>query len=270
MDIYSGSGICVGENNFFTSFYNSSPVGITVEGSNTLTRGLIIFGQGLNKSHPYIFPIFESIQENNEAAFKKNFNLLVKEIACNYMNLFHPLRATCTTQQEQLDYLTLKFSILSNFIATLGGKIKSNQMISGNMADILSNLFLGYSLVWYHHHHLQKDELRDFCIDYLIREIEYKMNVVVENYPNPFLAPLLLPLMNKIRFPILEDKNKLYSLIIRDTALYNIMKEDIYCENTVLEKMEKLRKMEKNSDEYNALYQEIIRVGEFEVGLAQM
>ena len=43
--------------NFFTKFYNSSPIGITVEGSNTLTRGLIIFGQGLNKSHPYIFPI---------------------------------------------------------------------------------------------------------------------------------------------------------------------------------------------------------------------
>ena len=46
MDIYAGSGICIGENNFLTKFYNSSPVGITVEGSNTLTRGLIIFGQG--------------------------------------------------------------------------------------------------------------------------------------------------------------------------------------------------------------------------------
>jgi acyl-CoA dehydrogenase len=70
MDIYAGSGICIGENNFFTKFYNSSPVGITVEGSNTLTRGLIIFGQGLNKSHPYIFPIFQSIQDNNINDFK--------------------------------------------------------------------------------------------------------------------------------------------------------------------------------------------------------
>ena len=42
--IYSSSAICTGENNFFTKFYNSSPVGITVEGSNTLTIGLIIFG----------------------------------------------------------------------------------------------------------------------------------------------------------------------------------------------------------------------------------
>jgi acyl-CoA dehydrogenase len=265
MDIYSGSGICVGENNFFTSFYNSSPVGITVEGSNTLTRGLIIFGQGLNKSHPHIFPIFESIQENNQADFQKNFNLLVKDIACNYMSLFHPFRAAYVNSVEHLDYLTLKFSVLSNFVATLGGKIKSGQMISGNMADILSNLFLGYSLVWYHHHHVHNDELRDFCMDYLIREIEYKMNIVVENFPNPFLEPLLIPLMNPIRFPILEEKNKLYSLIVRDTELYNIMKEDIYYENTVLSKMEKLRKMKKDSEGYDALYQEIIRVGEFDI-----
>jgi acyl-CoA dehydrogenase len=80
MDIYSGSGICTGENNFFTKFYNSSPVGITVEGSNTLTRGLIIFGQGVNKSHPYIFPIFESIQNNNINEFKKNFNNMLHHL----------------------------------------------------------------------------------------------------------------------------------------------------------------------------------------------
>jgi acyl-CoA dehydrogenase len=74
MDIYAGSAICIGENNFFTKFYHSAPIGITVEGSNTLTRSLIIFGQGLNKSHPFIFPIFESIQEEDIKSFQKNFN----------------------------------------------------------------------------------------------------------------------------------------------------------------------------------------------------
>jgi acyl-CoA dehydrogenase len=150
MDIYSGSGICLGKNNFFTKFYNASPVGITVEGSNTLTRGLIIFGQGLNKSHPYIFPIFQSIQDNNQKAFNNNINLLVKEIAYNYVHLFNP--CNLKNPEHQLDHLTLKFSILTNFVALLGGKIKSKQMISGNMSDILSNLYLGYSLIWYHHH----------------------------------------------------------------------------------------------------------------------
>ena len=53
MDIYGGAAICVGYNNF--EKYYSAPIGITVEGSNTLTRSLIIFGQGLNKViHIYI------------------------------------------------------------------------------------------------------------------------------------------------------------------------------------------------------------------------
>jgi acyl-CoA dehydrogenase len=143
MDIYAGSGICIGENNFFTNFYNSSPVGITVEGSNTLTRSLIIFGQGLNKSHPYIFPIYQNIQDNNINDFTNNFNKLFLDIVHNYISLGNPLMFINKTPQKRLEIATLKFSILSNFIALLGGKIKSKQMISGNMADILSNLYLG-------------------------------------------------------------------------------------------------------------------------------
>lgn len=265
MDIYSGSGICVGENNFFTKFYNASPVGITVEGSNTLTRGLIIFGQGLNKSHPYIFPIFQSIQDNNQKEFNNNFNLLVKEITCNYLRLLNPLNSMKKPPQQQLDHLTLKFSILTNFIAVLGGKIKSKQMISGNMADLLSNIYLGYSLIWYHHHHLKNNELKDYCIDYLNNEIEYKMNLIIDNYPIHVLYPLLIPLKNTIKYSNLENKNKIYSLINNDTDLYNIMKDDIYSKNTVLERMEKLRTINKDSPEYNKLYQEIISVGEFTI-----
>jgi acyl-CoA dehydrogenase len=267
MDIYSGSGICIGDNNFFTKFYNSSPVGITVEGSNTLTRGLIIFGQGLNKSHPYIFPIFQSIQDNNQDMFNDNFNLLIKEIMSNYLNLLNPLNLAHKNPQSQLDYLTLKFSILANFVALMGGKIKSKQMISGNMADLLSNIYLGYSLVWYHHHHLNNkdNELRDFCIDYLNNEIEYKMNLIIDNYPINLLKPMLIPLKNRIKYSNLENKNKIYSMINNDVNLQNILKEDIYYENTVLEKMEKLRTINNENPEYNKLYQEIISVGEFNI-----
>ncbi len=265
MDIYSGSGICVGDNNFFTKFYNSSPVDITVEGSNTLTRGLIIFGQGLNKSHPYIFPIFESIQYNNEELFKKNFNLLVKEILCNYLTLMNPLNLLQKNPQQQLDYLTLKFSILTNFVALMGGKIKSKQMISGNMADLLSNIYLGYSLVWYHHHYFKNNELRDFCINYLNNETEQKMNLVIDNYPITALKPLLIPLKNTIKYTNLENKNNLYSMINSDVRLHNIMKQDVYYEKTVLEKMEKLRSLDKEISEYDKLYQDIISVGEFKL-----
>jgi acyl-CoA dehydrogenase len=273
MDIYSGSAICTGENNFFTKFYNASPVGITVEGSNTLTRGLIIFGQGLNKSHPYIFPIFQSIQSEELNEFKTNFNKLVRELVCNYMLLLNPIHNIAKDQpQKRLDNLTLKFSILANFVALMGGSIKSKQMISGNMADILSNLYLCYSLIWYHYHHHDNNKdnnilLRNECIVYLLNELEYKMNLVVDNYPISVLRPFLFPIKNTVRTPILENKNQLYKFILENHELHELFKNDIYYKGTVLEKMENLRKLKPNSPEYEKLYQNIIRVGEYPVDI---
>ena len=91
------------------------------------------------------------------------------------------------------------------------------------------------------------------------------MNSIIENYPFPALKPLLYPLKNKIQYSNLENKNKLYKLIINNEQLHNIFKNDIYYEGTVLEKMEKLRKMKPESEEYKQLYQEIIQVGEYKI-----
>jgi hypothetical protein len=63
---------------------------------------------------------------------------------------------------------------------------EQKQMISGNMADILSNIYLGYSLVWYHHHFKGDDILREECIKYLMQDTEYKMNLIISNYPITF------------------------------------------------------------------------------------
>lgn len=295
MDIYAGSGICIGENNFLTKFYNSAPIGITVEGSNTLTRGLMIFGQGINKSHPYIFQIFLSTQSkyNGLYSFKINFNNMIKNIINNYLTLLIPLREFRTNQFirdrhdtdvydnnpfiaynkklnpsiVRLEVATLKFSILANYIALLGGKIKSKQMISSNMADMLSNLYLGYSLVWYNSHYPEKANvfLSEQCIDYLMEELEYKMNLVIDNYPYKFLKIFMYPLKNNIKYPNFDNKNKLYKLIQEDNVLSQTFKNDIYYKGTVLEKMENLLKMDKNSDEYKNLYQEIISVGEYKI-----
>ncbi len=259
MDIYAGSGICVGENNFFTKFYNSSPIGITVEGSNTLTRGLIIFGQGLNKSHPYIFPIFQSIQDDDLVAFRKNFNSLIANCLGNYARLLNPF-----SRMSRLERVTAKFSLLSNFVAVMGGKIKSKQMISGNMADVLSNLYISHGLLWYHLHHYQSPLiLREKCLEYLLNDAENKMNLVIVNYPIRIMRVFLKPLWSHVNYPVLEKTNELYKMIVGNDELHDIFRNDIYYKGTVLEKMEKLRKMERNSAEYDALYQDIISVGEF-------
>jgi len=265
MDIYSGSAICTGENNFFTKFYNASPVGITVEGSNTLTRGLIIFGQGLNKSHPFIFPIFQTIQDNNLESFRQNFNSLLKNILVNYGRLLNPQRIIQKGPLHRLEIATVKFSILSNYIALLGGKIKQKQMISGTMADILSNLYLGYSLVWYHHNYEGDAILRDGCLHYLMQETEYKLNVVLHNYPITFLKPFLYPLYSKTIYTNLEVKNKLYKYILANEGLDQLFNKDIYSADTVLEKLINLSKFDKSSQEYKSLYQDIIKVGEYKI-----
>ena len=70
MDIYAGSGIIVGPNNFMEKFYLSAPIGITVEGRHTLTRSLMIFGQGLNNAHPHIFDLFLSFMNDDIKMFK--------------------------------------------------------------------------------------------------------------------------------------------------------------------------------------------------------
>ena len=86
MDIHVGSAICLGENNFLDKFYKSAPIGITVEGSNTLTRNLIIFGQGLNKSHPHIFNVFNSVGELDDIKdFSRHFWSLVGDSVKLYL-----------------------------------------------------------------------------------------------------------------------------------------------------------------------------------------
>jgi acyl-CoA dehydrogenase len=41
--------------------YMNIPIAITVEGANILTRSMITFGQGLNRAHPYLINIVNSI-----------------------------------------------------------------------------------------------------------------------------------------------------------------------------------------------------------------
>jgi hypothetical protein len=59
----------------------------------------------------------------------------------------------------------------------------------------------------------------------------------------------------------------LYKYIASSKDLEEIFSNDIYYQGTVLEKMEKLESLHKNSPEYEKLYQDIISVGEFKVSL---
>ena len=262
MDIYAGSAICIGPNNFFTKFYNSSPIGITVEGSNILTRSLIIFGQGLNKSHPYIYNIFDSIQTNDINKFKKEFNNMILFCSKLYISSILPNKEI---QFSRLEHLIKKYANLSNFICILGGKIKSEQMISGHMADILSNIYLAKSIIWYHNNKEYPIEIRDYCINKLCSEAEYKINLIIDNYPNKYLKMMLKPTKCDIKYDKFRNENIIFNTIIKDNNIINLLKEDIFYENNVIEDLETLSKINKNTNNYNYNYNKIISVGEYKI-----
>src|ERR1700741_375656 len=53
MDIHGGKAVIDGPQNYLGGLYRAVPVASTVEGSNSLTRNLIVFGQGAIRTQPY-------------------------------------------------------------------------------------------------------------------------------------------------------------------------------------------------------------------------
>ena len=97
------------------------------------------------------------------------------------------------------------------------------------------------------------------------KNVETDLNLIIDNYPINLLKPILMPLKNKIVYPKLEDKNELYQLICNNVELNKVFLNDIYYQGTVLEKMELLNYAAKGSIEYEKLYQDIIKVGEYQI-----
>ena len=254
MDIHAGSAICKGKNNFLEKFYKSAPIGITVEGSNTLTRNLIIFGQGLNKSHPYIYPILDSILRDNEEDFNKNFNKIVNHSLTLYFKSLTNYECNNT-----LDKQTLYFANLSNFVALKGGSLKSEQSLSGDMADILSNLYLAHSVKWYEKNNNISKKLTNYTIDRLCKENQIKFNNVIDNIP--MLKYILFNIKSEIKSDNYNDRRDIIDEYLNNKKIRNELLRDVYIENNILGSLLKLDELK--DTEYKLLYDDVIGVGEY-------
>ncbi len=250
MDIHAGGAICLGYSNFLEKFYRSAPIGITVEGSNTLTRSLIIFGQGLNKSHPHIFQILDSILNNN----KEDFNKELKSIVMHSLKLYG--QSFCP--RNNLDQQIINFAALTNFVALKGGAIKKEQMLSGAMADIFSNLYLAIAVKYYHHHNNVSLKLTDYIVDKLVNENQEKINIVIDN-----LGALKYPLFHlkgKPKSVCFETERQIFEEINNNQAIMEAIKENIYVENNILYDLAKVNEpnINKISPYYESLKNKII------------
>jgi acyl-CoA dehydrogenase len=255
MDIHAGSAICLGPNNFIEKFYKSSPIGITVEGSNTLTRNLIIFGQGLNKSHPHIFPILKDIMDDDVESFYTNFKKIINHSLNLHVQTYIP-------NSDNLDKQTIKFASLSNFIALKGGALKREQSLSSDMADILSNLYLAYSVKWYEDNYKISKKLTNYCIERLLLENDLIMNRVINN--SGILYPFLFHMKTNIKSENYNTNRDIINELINNDKIINEIKKDVFTEGTILEELETLTLLDKNTNLYKDLYNKIIQVGEYE------
>ena len=263
MDIYAGSAICQGPNNFISKFYQSGPVGITVEGSNTLTKNLIVFGQGINKSHPHISDILESILSNNQKSFKNNFNLMMKHVVKNYIGSIKGL-VPFSYNNNKLQQQTVNFANLSNFVALLGGQLKAKQMISGDMADILSNLYLAHSINWYQENFNISQTLTNFTINRLCQNNELIFNRVIENYPIFSLKLFLKPMKCKIINDNYNDTTMIIKELVQNPKIINTLEDGIFIDGILLD-LKMLNSLDVKSKEYNNLYNKVIQVGEYQI-----
>lgn len=255
MDIHAGSAICKGPNNFLEKFYKSAPIGITVEGSNTLTRNLMIFGQGLNKSHPHIFPILDNILNSDENGFKTNFTKIIKHSLKLYFKTLNPFYS------NELDRQTLNFANLANFVALKGGKLKAEQSLSSDMADILSNLYLAHSVRWYEENNNISTLLSNYVINRLCMENQIKFNNVIDN--TGYIKFFLFFTKKSIKSESYKDKRRLIIEYLQNDKIKNELLKDVYTENNIIGKLLKLDTFDISSNNYKTLYNDIVSVGEY-------
>ena len=253
LDIHGGAGICLGYSNMLEKFYRSAPIGITVEGSNTLTRSLIIFGQGLNKSHPHIFSILDSILQDNSKDFQKELNEMIRHSVGLYLKTF------CLS--SSLEKQIVDYAALTNFIALKGGALKREQMLSGDMADIFSNLYLALSVQFYEKSYPSSKKLSNYVIRRLMNENQVKINKVIDNLGIEKYA--LLHLKGNVNTITYDEEREIFHEIMNNKMINNEIKKNIHVKNNILEDMENALSLDPNCDSYHVLKSQIINVGEF-------
>lgn len=160
MDIHAGKAVIDGPSNYLSPAYRAVPVGITVEGANIVTRSLMVFGQGAIRAHPHLLDEILALEDGQKdaglAAFDKHFwrhvGHSIRTVGRSFGRAmtgarFAPAPLAATEARDAPIYRELSrwsaaFAITADLaFLTIGGGLKRMEMLSGRMADILSELY---------------------------------------------------------------------------------------------------------------------------------
>lgn len=159
MDILGGAGISMGERNTLAVTYIGTPIGITVEGANILTRTLMIFGQGALRAHPYAFKEVNAIEKGDLKAFDEAFwghigHIVRNLIRCVVLSctrarlVMSPVSGPSHRYVQKLNWVSASFAIMTDLaMGMLGGKLKIKEKLTGRFADILSWMFIATAVI---------------------------------------------------------------------------------------------------------------------------
>lgn len=159
MDILGGKGICLGPRNFLAGLYQMLPISITVEGTNILSRNLIIFGQGAVRCHPYLAREMAACAARDLGAFDAALCEHAAHTAGNALRSLGILPVSelpahderMSTLWSDLHRLSARFALSADWaLLVLGGRLLQQELQSARLGDVLSHLYFaaGALLRW--------------------------------------------------------------------------------------------------------------------------
>jgi len=217
MDIHGGKGIILGPRNYLGRGWQGSPIWITVEGANILTRSMMIFGQGAIRCHPFVLKELEALQIEDDDQQLKTFDKLLfghigHTISCASRALvlgmslarFAVVPGDRQTKKyyRKLSRYSAAFALMADVaMSTYGGKLKMKEKISGRLGDALSWLYISASMLRrfeYEGRPAADQPIMAWAFHDAIYRIQEALKGVIDNYPIPAMRPVL----RRIVFPL--------------------------------------------------------------------
>jgi acyl-CoA dehydrogenase len=219
MDIHGGKGICLGPNNYLGRGYQVTPVAITVEGANILTRSLIIFGQGAIRCHPYVLREMRAAKalQGGEASreFDDAFTSHIGHVIANGVRafvhgltgaIFAPVPAAAAPElkayYKRAGQLSAAFAFLADMaMVAMGGALKRREKTSARLGDVLSMMYLiSATLKRYEDQGRQREDLP--LVHYSVRDALWQAQQAIDSLYTNFPVPALRGLLRFVVFPM--------------------------------------------------------------------
>jgi acyl-CoA dehydrogenase len=210
MDVHGGKAIMLGPKNYIGRSYMATPIAITVEGANILTRSLIIYGQGAIRCHPFVLrELRAAAAEDTEQGLIEFDDALFGHIGYGISNvarslflaLTHakfsrvPLNTPTRRYYQNINRYSAAFALASDFaMLTLGGALKKRELLSARLGDVLSSMYLASTVL--KHFENQGRRATDLpLVEWSVRTLMYQaqesLHAFLRNLPNRWAAAIL-------------------------------------------------------------------------------